>query len=478
MPDVDDPARIPDPESGTRGDPNQSDAEPVGGRPSLVRRWCHGIDRGIGRLHRHIQARARVVVIAYGLILGCLGMTDLYRGLDLGAKGDGFLLLVMAVVIVSGGSTARRSPPLPWRRRADIAADLGVAVVSAWIIFRVQSNFVVQPVLVMTATVTLSAVSLACVLLWGDVRDHPQQPSAGQALPEASPDEVQARSTVRAGKLGAGGTLLAGGVALLPFWFTAHYMPSHDSPVVQVASGIENVDRRDGYAELTVEITIENKGNTPVTVLTSLYEITGTEIEHSQKPKPLDGLPYGHITDRIYGSAARVSPYNQFDDPKQIQVGPAAEDYALIGPDEEVKTTLIVRAPLFPLYRITVDARVARADRVEVEDWQESPRRIKKCDSLDIAEDRRPLLHRGVFDRLTESDREVVTFWVIDGPQDFGEISPWWAPFPWSGASIQHAGHACDHAFKPNDQDGLEETAMVGWSSAVGEAGLPAAPSS
>ncbi|MEV0936936.1 hypothetical protein ACIBMX_41700 [Streptomyces phaeochromogenes] len=406
-------------------------------------------------------------------------MMDLYRGLDLGAKGDGCLLLVSSVVIVGGSSTARRSRLLPvWRRRADLAAGLGAAVVSAWIVFRLQSNFVVQPVLVMTATVALSELLLAGFLLWGDVRDRSQQPSAEPEPPETASDEAQARSTVRAGLVGAGGTLLAGVLALLPLWFTAHYMPSHDSPVVQVSSSIESVDRRGDHAELTVEITIENKGKTPVTLLTSLYEITGTERGYSQEPEPLKGLPFRDVTDRNYGSAARVNPYNWFPDPKQIQVGPAADDYAWIGPDEEVKTTLIAQAPLFPLYRITVDAGVARADRVEVEDGPTSARKLEKCDSLRIAEDRRPLVHRGVFDQLTESDREVVTFWVVDGPSDFGDISPWWAPFPWNGASIQHAGHACDHAFKPDDQDGLEETAMVGWSSSVGEAGLPPEPSS
>ncbi|WP_413755063.1 hypothetical protein [Streptomyces sp. MMBL 11-3] len=431
------------------------------------------------RAHQLIHARARVVVIIYGVVLGCVGLMDLYRGLDLGAKGDGFLLLVSAVIIVGGGSTARRSwlPPV-WRRRTDIAADLGMAGVSAWIVFRVQSNFVVQPTLVMTAAVTLSALLLAGFLLWGDVRDRPQRSLAGSAPPETVPDEAQARSTVRAGRVGAGGTLLAAIVALLPFWFTAHYTPSHDTPVVQVASSIESVDRRDDHAELTVEITIENKGKTPVTLLTSLYEITGTDIKYSQNPESSKNLPYRDITDRIAGSAARVSPYSRFPDPIQIQVGPAADDYAWIGSDEEVKTTLIVKAPLVPLYRITVDVDVARADRVKVEDRQTSTRALKYCDDLRISEDRRPIVHRGLFDQLTESDREAVTFWVVSGPSDFGDISPWWAPYPWNGASIQHAGHACDHAFKPDDKDGLEETAMVGRASSVAEAAMPAEPAS
>ncbi|MFI1207392.1 hypothetical protein ACH4UV_07245 [Streptomyces sp. NPDC020802] len=477
MTDVDDPARGPDAVSGAQGDPDQDDTGPAGtARPGLMRRWWRGLDRALMRLHRRIQASARIIVIIYGVALGCVGLMDLYRGLDLGAKGDGFLLLVSSVVIAGGGGTARRSWLMPvWRRRAHIATDLGMFAVSAWIVFRIQSNFVVQLVLVIMATVILSATLLALILAYGDVRDR-RQLSAGRVPSQTVPDEAQAKSTVTAGRVGAGGTLLAAVVALLPFWFTAHYTPSHDFPVVQVAGSIENVERHDDHAELTVDITIENKGNTPVTLLTSLYEITGTDITYSPKGKPLEDLPYGDITGRVYGSAARVNPYNHFPDPVQIQVGPAADDYAWFGPDEEVKTTLIVKAPLFPLYRITVDADVARADRVQVEDRPTSTRGFTACGDMEITEDRRPLIHKGLFDRLTESDREAVTYWVVKGPKEYGDISPWWAPYPWNGASIQHAGHGCDHPFRPSDKDGLEETAMVGRASSVGEAGLPPKP--
>jgi hypothetical protein len=184
-------------------------------------------------------------------------------------------------------------------------------------------------------------------------------------------------------------------------------------------------------------------------------------------------LEYEEIVGGNYGSAARVSPGTAYSHPEPIQVGPVGEDYAWIGPDEEVHATLLARAPRdlgYSLYRISVDVAVARADRVEVENRPYSPRQTKTCKGARIAEDRRPLAYRGTFDRLTESDRDLVTYWVLGGGS--GWESPWWPEFPWTGVSIEHAGHDCDHALKPDD-DGLEDDAMVGWASTVAEAWRP-----
>ncbi|MFG2757202.1 hypothetical protein [Streptomyces wuyuanensis] len=145
-------------------------------------------------------------------------------------------------------------------------------------------------------------------------------------------------------------------------------------------------------------------------------------------------------------------------------------------PDEKVHTRLRAQAPRdrFQLPRITADAAVARADRVEVDDRpQPGGRALKTCDGTRIAEHRRPLARLGAFEWLTESRRELVTFWAVSG--DLGDESPWWPTFPWTGVSIQQDGHDCSHALRP-DRDGLEDRAMVGWAGSVAEAAVPAAP--
>ncbi|NEE10197.1 hypothetical protein G3M58_27575, partial [Streptomyces sp. SID7499] len=170
------------------------------------------------------------------------------------------------------------------------------------------------------------------------------------------------------------------------------------------------------------------------------------------------------------------NPFADYGAPETIQVGPVGEDYAWIGPDERIHTSLRAQAPLdrFDLLRFTADIAVARADRVEVDDWpQPSGRALRTCDGTRIAESRRPLARLGGFEWLTESRQELVTFWSVSG--EMGDESPWWPAFPWTGVSIQHDGHDCAHALKP-DHDGLEDRAMVGWASSVAEAAVPPEP--
>lgn len=46
-----------------------------------------------------------------------------------------------------------------------------------------------------------------------------------------------------------------------------------------------------------------------------------------------------------------------------------------------------------------------------------------------------------------------------------GKDSPWWPTNPWIDAEIQRRGKPCTHIF--DDDHGLEDEAMVGWSGAV-----------
>ncbi|MGW0697824.1 hypothetical protein ACWD0A_00435 [Streptomyces sp. NPDC002867] len=342
--------------------------------------------------------------------------------------------------------------------------------------FRVQSNFVLQPVLFATAMVVGCAGLLAAYLMWGDVRESPEQPPADASSPPTVPADMPARATVVAGRIGAIGALLAASLAVPQFWYSAHYEPSNAPPIVSVETSIDNVEIRGDHVELTAQITLENKGKTPVRMLTSLYEITGTPLTYRKDPVALKDLPFDDILGGNYGSSARLSPHAEYHVPQLIQVGPVGDDYAWFGPDETFKVTLQAQVPRnqFHLLRLTAEVAVSRADRVEVEGQLQSARRdLKNCAGVRMAESRRPIAHLGAFDWLTESDRELVTFWAVSGSSD--DNSPWWPAFPWTGVSIQHAGHDCGHALEP-DHDGLEDRAMVGWASSVGEAAMPEEP--
>ncbi|MFE7368609.1 hypothetical protein [Streptomyces anulatus] len=425
------------------------------------------------RLHGRVQRFARAYLIAYvGVLLGGIGLFDVYRGGSLDVRTDGALLLVAGVATFVGCTVALRhgtsTAPYHWTVRCADGAALAVAL---WIAYRVQSNFVLQPVLVASAVFVVVAGVLAGLLLYGDGFTRPDS----APLPAAS-EERPARATLLAGGIGALGTLLAAALALPQFWYASYYQPSNAPPVVAVENSIEDVERTGDHIEFSLSVSVENKGKTSVRMLTSLYEVSGTRVRVGRSPVAPEELDYGRITGGNYGAAARVNPFADYGAPETIQVGPVGEDYAWIGPDERIHTSLRAQAPLdrFDLLRFTADIAVARADRVEVDDWpQPSGRALRTCDGTRIAESRRPLARLGGFEWLTESRRELVTFWSVSG--EMGDESPWWPAFPWTGVSIQHDGHDCAHALKP-DHDGLEDRAMVGWASSVAEAAVPPEP--
>ncbi|MGW1767058.1 hypothetical protein ACWCQL_23690 [Streptomyces sp. NPDC002073] len=439
-----------------------------------VRRWAGTVRGWALRVHHRIQKPARGYLIGYvGVVLGLFGLFDIYRGGNLDVRTDGVLLLLAAVVTSVGCTLALRlgTSTTPSQRWTVLCADGAALLVALWIAYRLQSNFVFQPVLVVSAVLVFAAGVLAAVLLCGDWLTRPEPPS-----PPAEPQERPARATMLAGGLGALGAILAASLALPQFWYASLYAPSNSPPVVAVETGMEDVEDTGDHIEFSLWVSVENKGKTPVRMLTSLYEVSGTRVTVGDAPTASGELPYGRILGGNYGSAARLNPFAAYDTPQTIQVGPVGEDYAWIGPDEEFRMRLRAQAPRdrFDLLRLTADVAVARADRVEVDEWQPGGgRALETCAGTRIAEDRRPLARLGAFEWLTESRRELVTFWAVSG--ELGDESPWWPPFPWTGVSIQHAGHDCAHALKP-DRDGLEDRAMVGWASAVSEAAVPTEP--
>ncbi|MFJ6984602.1 MULTISPECIES: hypothetical protein [unclassified Streptomyces] len=448
------------------------------------------------RPSRRWRGRARVALLCCGGVFGFVGFLDVYGGVGMEARSDGALLLVAALILAGCHATdLHRATGRALRWWARLGADVTAFGVGAWTGNRLLSNIVLQPVLAATSAFVLVLLALAVFLAWEDHRSPPwvaagpapaaTAPAAGPVpgprppVPDAATAEgPSARAGVLAAAVGAAATLLAAALALPQFWYTARYAPSTAPPIVSVGTTLDDIEVVDDHMELTLEIEIENKGSTAVRMLTSLYEVTATPVRVADRPLPA-GDPaqsYDGIFGGDYGAAGRVNSYAAYGTPQQIQVGSVGEDNAWIGPDETYRTTLRVQGPRdgFDLLRATVDVIVARADRVETEEghWP-SGRRLFTCGDGDVlmAENRRPLAHTGVFDRLTESDREVVTFWVLSDPAG-GDASPWWSPFPWAGVSLQHTGHGCAHALR-TDEDGLEDRAMVGRASAVAEAAMP-----
>lgn len=91
----------PVPAPGTPGNSDDGDAGAPGSLPArLPHRLASRYDTVMRWLYRRIHSRGRVVLLLYGLLLGCVGLADTYGGLDLSAKMIGVFLTVAAIIIV------------------------------------------------------------------------------------------------------------------------------------------------------------------------------------------------------------------------------------------------------------------------------------------------------------------------------------------------------------------------------------------
>lgn len=305
--------------AGTGNGDNTGAPAPGVGR---VRRWTRTGHRWVLRLHRRVHRAARHYLIAYvGVVLGGIGFFDIYRGRNLEVRTDGVLLLAVAVATVVGSTVALRlgtsTPSHRWRWPVRCADGAALAV-ALWIAYRIQSNFVLQPVLIVSAVLVVGAGVLAALLLYGDGCARPDPPS-----PTVTREERPARATLLAGGLGALGTLLAAALALPQFWYFSHYEPSNAPPVVAVENGIDDVESTGDHVGFTVWISVENKGKTPVRMLTSLYEISGTRVTVGREPVAPEEL----LAQRVDALAHRIR--------LAVQGGTAqahADDLGLLGP--------------------------------------------------------------------------------------------------------------------------------------------------
>ncbi|WP_189862061.1 hypothetical protein [Streptomyces poonensis] len=418
----------------------------------------------------------RLILLLYGLVLGAFAALDLFLADDLDIKlaGAWFGFAALVIVVGCGASFTARSEARP-RIYLLLASDVATVVVGLALVLRIRSNFVPQPQLLTSLVVTAIAILAAAALGLLDLR------TARRAAPTNRDRQSPERATVVGGVLGAMGALVAASLALPQFWYTTRYAPSTDVPVVMVSNDIMQVSNRDGQLEVRAAVTIENTGKTAIRVLTSLYEITGTEVEVTHSPDSgVDRKKVGAALEGNYGPAARYNTYATYHPPQQIQFGPITVDQAWLGPGEKTRATLEAHAfrGKLKLLRLTADVAVARADRVKVDESRppvkrpliDCPAPTPSSASTKIMETRRPLKHAGMLDWLTESNRELVTIWAVSGAQ--GDVSPWWPPFPWINASLQHTGHDCERALR-SDDDGLEQRAMVGWAGTVAEAPVP-----
>jgi hypothetical protein len=439
-----------------------------------------------------------ILFFLWGTTLAVVGLLDTVTTLSLGDRLSSALLAIVGIAIILGGIVSWKSSP---KGRDSIAlATAALSLVTGIVILSIiRSNFEPQPRLLavtsVVATISLLSFIAASVHLWKIVR----RPGTHTARTATNRTTNPPPKTIRAllskdttAVIGAAATILAAIIVVTQAWYSSQYLPSTATPVLSIKSKLSPPrPHRIGLAATTAQVEIKNTGKAPVTVLTSMYEITGTPIT---TPRQVTAYPdtervqHGAIGNNL-GPSARYSTFSLYGSARLIQFGQLVFNQAWLEPDESTTATLIAYFPQgkFDLLRLTTDIAFVREDRIAVGDDSSvntetltpNSRLVKGCEGHNVYLTLWPVEQGSLFHWLTESDREVVIALVI-GPAGKPSTAakevnsnidgPWSPVFPEMHASIQHKGKSCGHVIRPNPTDrGLEDRSMFSEAGSVSE---------
>ncbi|MGE5288441.1 MAG: hypothetical protein ACM3ML_14840 [Micromonosporaceae bacterium] len=454
----------------------------------------------------HAQA---ILFFLWGLTLAFVGLYDTFTTLSLGDRVSSVLLAVVGVAIISGGVVSWK----PLYKRPDLArrhdlvglATAALSIVAGIVILAaIRSNFDPQPRLVAVEIVVMTITTLSglaavpyAIRLWKNAIRLWKNRGKG------TPANGGQLSKHPAAVIGAAATILAALIAVPQAWYSSQYLPSTATPALSIKSKLSSpLPHRLGLAATTAQVEIKNTGRAPVTVLTSMYEITGTRIGTA---KPVTAYPDPQRVDHATrvehptidnpdpGPSGRYSAFSLYGPAQLVQFGRLVFDQAWLEPGEYTTATVVAYFPEdeFDLLRLTTDIAFIREDRVTVGDpspvntEQLSPnsRLVKGCEDGNVYLTLWPVEERTLFRRLTESDREVVVA-LVAGPTGeppaatreatdvkSGSDGQWWPDFPGMYASIQHKGRSCGHVInpEPSTKRGLEDRSMFSKAGSVSE---------
>lgn len=408
---------------------------------------------------------ARWTVVGFWVLLAFVGGRDLLLDDGFESRLRGGFLVVLAVPVVAGilGGFASNGR---LRRLFAMLAEIATLLTAVWLGFRIGTSAAWQWHLFLSSVVVLVAALATLLALCWDlaIAKRGMLVLKARILALGHPADAS-RATLIGAVIAAVSVIVAASLAVPQFWYSAHFQPSTTVPVVNVTNSVDRIRERDGRLEITASITLRNSGKTGARVLTSMYEITGTKLKAAHPGKALDKGRWTKALEENYGPAARYNSYASFDKPHLIQFGPVTQENAWLEPGEATRATVVAFTPKeFGLLRVTTDVAAGRADRIPIEDDQRTPfggTNEKDCGGGEGFETRWALHRTSWLGILTSSNQEVMTVWGVTKGKD----SPWWPTNPWIDAEIQRRGKPCTHIF--DDDHGLEDEAMVGWSGAV-----------
>ena len=396
-------------------------------------------------------------LLSLGAITAALGLVDLFSALGIGIRLQAALLLAVSAVLMLGALGALADNDL-WAVAAAALSSLIAAIIGAYFVLQVITNFIAQSrlVLVLILSLAISLVSFVgaacfCLYLFKQERREGLLTAAKKGLDELI--KSAGAATVLAALFGGLATIMAALLAFSQFWYSAQYAPSTAQPNVSIITRLGQVRTEPDVASVTLSMKLHNRGKSTVRVLTSYYVLSGIELNSklaTPNPKELaDALGRG-------GPASRYSRYSDTTASQLIQFGQFLWDQTLFEPGEESTASLVANFPnnRFDSLRLTTDVVVVRGGELEIQGGElriESGRPIEQHShgGRHWAVASWPISKPSMIDKITDSDREVVASWLLE------DSSERVASYPRLEVFIQHRSDISPEKLASKENRGL-----------------------
>ncbi|MFJ4846528.1 MULTISPECIES: hypothetical protein [unclassified Streptomyces] len=427
------------------------------------------------RIPETVSRWARWVVTTYAVLLGAVGLLDLFTANGFDARTTGGALAVACLSAAAAIAHCFR-PHGALRWAAAVVAACVLLLVDGWLLASITSDLVAQWHLVTMLVIVMVSFAATCVVLVHDMdvaRTRARRMSV--RLRRAAGPSNEHGATLAAAVIAALSGLVAAALSFPQFWYSARYEPSMEPTVVSVHQSFDQIRRRDGRLEITASVTLENKGKSSADVIASLYEITGVTTEKISAP------PRGRLDDDAWrstvvdgpGPAARYNSVAPPLPPELIQAGPLTWDNVVLEPGESTQATLVAFAPAdrFDLLRITTDFAAAPLERVSTDGGRTEAVRPGSCAGATGQRTTWPLERQSLMERLTTSDQDLVATWITHQEHDAADAGQWWPAYPTFNVQITHRNARCDQVIVPRTD--LEDRAKLAKFGALTEAVPP-----
>lgn len=366
-----------------------------------------------------LTAGAAVVLVGYLLLLGLFALTvgviDAVSAGELVSRVLGMCLAAGGIVCLgaAGGLYLERD----WGAWLGVVAGvIGVVIGTMLFVAGWRGNSQLLVVWVAVAVVSL----LVLIVLWR-ARERSLEPRVKKVLLAVS-------SFVGAAVL----------ISVGQFYYVNFVLPGQVAPSLSVTVDLEKVAETDDFVGLVANVEIENKSNTKVVVLSSIYRLTGRTVVEERR---------GDLSQRIADAATShdlrtylaIPPGDLFDTPisayakpsreRLVETGQVLYGHSWFEPNQTYVrhfTVIVPKAASFDIAAFAVHLVVAKGGALEVTTPDQPSSGPKKVDDppFSYVLTEWPIHETSLIRRLTRAPRYLRAFLILEDDQRPGGDFP------------------------------------------------------